>query len=129
MRGAAADRAGISLYRAEVQPHAAEDFTVSGVHRIVGFLQRFLRSMERVRIFHQEFAGAHHAETRTHFVAEFGLDLIEVQRQLLIGVQLVADQVGDDLFVGWAEDERTIATIGNAQQFRAVLLPATALLP
>jgi protein gp37 len=29
--------------------------------------------MERVRIFHQEFAGAHHAETRTHFVAEFVL--------------------------------------------------------
>ena len=129
MRGAAADGAGISLYRAEIQPHTAEDFAVSGVHRIVGFLQRFLRSMERVRIFHQEFAGAHHAETRAHFVAEFGLDLIEVQRQLLIGVQLVADQIGDDLFVGWTEDERTIATIGNAQQFRAVLLPATALLP
>ena len=129
MRGAAADRTGVSLYRAEIQPHTAEDFAVSGIHRVVGFLQRFLRSMERVGIFHQEFTGAHHPETRAYFVAEFGLDLIEVQRQLFIGVQLVADQIGNDLFVGWAEDERTIAAIGNAQQFRAVLLPAPALLP
>ena len=85
--------------------------------------------MERVSIFHQEFAGTHDAETRTHFVAELGLDLIEVQRQLFVRAQLVTDQVGDHFFMRWAEDERTIATVSNTQQFRAVLFPTTTLLP
>ena len=85
--------------------------------------------MERVGIFHQEFARAHHAKAWAHFVTELGLDLEEVQRQLFVRAQLVTDQIGDHFFMRWAEDEWTIATIGNTQQFRTVLLPATALLP
>ena len=129
MGSATADRTGVSLYRAEIQPHTAEDFAVSGIHRVVGFLQRFLRGMERVSIFHQELTGAHHAETRANFIAELGLNLIKVQRQLFVRVQLIANQVSNDLFVSRPEDEWAIATIGNAQQLRAILLPATALLP
>ena len=129
VRGAAANRTGIRLYCTEIQPHTAEDFAVRSVHRIVGFLQGFLRGVERVGIFHQEFAGTHHAEARTDFVTEFGLDLIEVQRQLFVRAQLVTDQVGDHFFMRWAEDERTIATVSNTQQFRAVLFPTAALFP
>ena len=81
---ATADRTGISLNGAEIQTHAGEDFAVRFVHLVIGLLQRFLRSMERVSIFHQEFARAHDAKTWTHFITEFGLDLEEVQRQLLV---------------------------------------------
>ena len=126
---ATADRTGVSLYRAEIQAHTAEDFAVRGVHCVVGPLQRFLRSMERVSIFHQEFTGTHHAETRAHFITELGLDLIEVQRQLFVRAQLVTNQVGDHFFMSRAEHERTFATVSNAQQFRAVLFPTTTLLP
>ena len=105
VRGATADRAGIRLYCAEIQAHTAEDFAVRSIHRVISFLQRFLRSMERVRIFHQEFAGTHHAEAWANFVTEFGLDLIEVQRQLFVRAQLITDQVGDDFFMRWAEYE------------------------
>ncbi len=85
--------------------------------------------MERVGVFHQELTGTHHAKARTHFVTELGLDLIEVQRQLLVGAQLVTDQIGNDLFMRRAENKRALATVGNAQQLRTVLLPATTLLP
>ena len=129
VRGATADRTGVGLYGAEIQPHAAEDFAVGRIHCIVGFLQGFLRSMERVSIFHQEFAGTHDAETRTHFVAELGLDLIEVQRQLFVRAQLVTNQVCNNFFMSWAEYERTLATVNKTQQFRTVLFPTTTLLP
>ena len=129
MRGIAADGAGVSLYRTEIQTHTAEDFAVRGVHGVVGFLQRFLRGMERVGIFHQEFARTHHAKARAYFVTEFGLDLIEVQRQLFVRAQLVTNQVGDDFFVRWAENERTVTAVSNAQQLRAILFPTAALFP
>ncbi|MNY16956.1 hypothetical protein D3C86_1502500 [compost metagenome] len=117
------------MHSAEIQTHAGEDLAVGAVHHVVGFLQGFLRSMERVGIFHQEFAGTHHAETRTNFVTELGLDLEEVQRQLFVGIQLVADQIRDDFFMRWAEHKRTFAAINKTQQFRAVLLPATTFYP
>ena len=85
--------------------------------------------MEGVGILHQELTGTHYAETRAHFITELGLDLEEVQRQLFVRADLVADQIGDHFFMRRAQHERTIAAIGNAQQFRAVLLPAPALLP
>ena len=85
--------------------------------------------MERVSIFHQEFAGTHDAKARTHFVSKLGLDLEEVQRQLFIRAQLITDQVGDHFFVCRTEDKRTLATVNETQQFRAVLLPTTTLNP
>ncbi len=42
VRGAAADRAGIRLHGTEVEIHAAEDFAVGSIHRVVGQLQGFL---------------------------------------------------------------------------------------
>ncbi len=129
MRGVAADRTGIGLYRAEIQPHTAEDTAIRGVHGVIGFLQRLLRGVERVSIFHQEFARTHHAKARTHFITEFGLDLEEVQRQLLIRAEFITHQIGDNFFVGRAEYERTLATVDKTQQFRTVLFPTTTLLP
>ena len=129
MRCATADGAGISLHSTEIQPHAGENFAVCRVHFVVGLLQGFLRGMERVGVFHQEFARAHDAETRANFVTELGLDLEEVQRQLFVRAQLITNQVGDDFFMRWAENERTLATIDEAQQFRTILFPTTALLP
>lgn len=69
--------------------------------------------MERVGIFYQEFMGVYYFEMWVYFVVEFGLDLIEVQWQLFIGVQFVVDQIGNDFFVGWVEDEWMIVVIGN----------------
>ena len=129
VRGVAADAAGIGLDRAEVEPAAGEDARVGPVHRRIGRAQRGVVGVEGVGVLHQEFAGAHHAETRPDLVAELGLDLVEVDRQLLVALQLVAGQLGDDLLVGRSKAELTLVAILQAQEFRAVLLPATGLLP
>ena len=60
-----ADRAGICHYCTEIQSDTVEDFAVRLIHRIVRLLQRILSQVERVRIFHDEFTGAHHTKTRT----------------------------------------------------------------
>ena len=125
----AADGAGIGLHRAEVQTHAAEGGAVGGVHLAVGVDQAGLVDMEGVGVLHQEFTAAHHAETGTHFVAELGLDLVEVQRQLLVAIDLVANQVGDHLFVGRAQHEGAVVAVGQTAQLGTILLPAAGFLP
>ena len=39
VRGATADRTGVSLYGTEIQTHTAEDLAVGRIHRVVSFLQ------------------------------------------------------------------------------------------
>ncbi len=78
MRAAAADGAGVGCHSAELQAEAGKDAAVGFVHHLVGLFQAVEIGMERVGVFHQEFAGAHHAETWPHFIAEFGLDLVEI---------------------------------------------------
>ncbi|MCY1397860.1 hypothetical protein D9M71_128800 [compost metagenome] len=125
----AADRAGVGLYGAEVQAQAGEHVAVGLVHAVVGFLQGSLVDVEGVGVLHDELAATHQAEARADLVAEFGLDLVHVDRQLLIAVELVAGQVRDHFFVGRACAEVAVVAILQAQQFRTVLFPAPRLLP
>ncbi len=99
------------------------------MHPVVGFLQRLLIQMKGVGILHQELAPTHEPEARADLVAELGLDLIEVDRQLLVAVQLIARQIGDDFLMGRADTELAVMAILQAQQLRSVLLPATGFLP
>lgn len=85
--------------------------------------------MERVGVLHDELAATHQAEARADFVTELGLDLVQVERQLFIAGQLVTGQVGDHFFVGRTDAEVTLVAVFQAQQLRAVLLPATGFLP
>ncbi len=71
--------------------------------------------MEGVRILHQEFTGTHHAKTRAYFVTEFGLDLIEIQRQLFVRAQLITDQIGDHFFMRWTQNKWALAAVNKAQ--------------
>ena len=85
--GAAADAAAIGLYGPELQADAREKCARIGpVHAGKVALRREagLNRMKRVRILHQEFARAHDAETRADFVTELELNLIEIDRQLLV---------------------------------------------
>src|SRR5690606_10442307 len=129
MGAGTADGTGIGLHWAEVQTQTGEDIAVGLMHPVIGLLQGFLVEMEGVGVLHQEFAAAHQAKARADLVAEFGLNLEEVDRQLLVAIKLVAGQIGDDFLVGWANTEFAVVSILEAQQLRAVLFPATGLLP
>ena len=85
--------------------------------------------MERVGIFHNELPRAHHTKTGADFVAEFGLNLIKISRQLLVTANLLTHQVGDDLLMGRAQYKASLVTIFKAQQLRSISFPALRLLP
>src|SRR5476649_587996 len=125
----AADGTVIGCHWTEIQAQAREDVAIGLVHAVVGLLQRSVVHVEGVGVLHDELAAAHHAETWADLVAEFGLDLVQVDRQLFIAVELIAGQVGDHFFVSRTCSEFTIMAILDAQQLRAVLFPAPRLLP
>lgn len=121
VRGVVVDRIGVGLYGVEIQFYVVEDFVVGCIYCIVGFLQGFLRSMERVSIFYQEFVGMYDVEMWMYFVVEFGLDLIEVQWQLFVRVKFVMNQVSDNFFMSWVEYEWMFVMVNKMQQFWIVL--------
>ena len=124
-----ADGAVVRLHGTEIQAEAGEDLAVRAVHDVVGRLQRVLAGVEGVGILHDELAATHQAEARTDLVTELGLDLVHVDRQLLVAVQLIACQIGNHFLVRRADAEVAVMTILQAQQLGAVLLPATGFLP
>jgi hypothetical protein len=81
-------------------------------------------AIEGIRVLHRELAPAHHAETRPALVAELGLDVIEIFRQRPVAAQLLARDVGDDLFAGRLDDEVAVVPVFHPQQLGPVLLEA-----
>ena len=127
--GAAADGAGVRDHRAEPETQPREDRGVRPVHGVVGCLQALLVEVERIGVLHEEFARAHHAETRPALVAELHLDLVEVRRQLAIALELIASDVGDHFLVRRAQAEIAFVPVLDAQQLGTVLLPPAGFRP
>ncbi len=126
---AAADLAGVGLDGTVVHAHAIADAPVRLAHLVVGLLQRLLVGVEAVGVLHDELAAAQKPEARTDLVAELHLDLVQRQRQLLVGAQLVAHEGGDELLVGGPEAELAVVTVDEAHELGAVVVPAAALVP
>ena len=87
LAGGATDRAAICLHRHSPQPAAAEDAAIGLIHGRIGLLQAGLIGMKGVGVLHDEFAPPHQAEARPDLITKFGLDLIEVHRQLPVRAQ------------------------------------------
>ena len=129
VRAGAADGAGIRRHGAEFQPQAGENARVGFVHHFIGLFQRGAVGVEGVGILHHELARAHHAEARADLVAELGLDLVEVDRQLAVALDLAPRHVGDDFLVGRAEAELALVAVLDFQHLRAEHVPAPGFLP
>ena len=126
---AAADGAVVGLDRTELEAHAREDIRVSVVHLLVGLVHALDVLIEGVEVLHDELAAAHEAETRTALIAELVLDLVEHQRQLLVGADFVAHERRDHLFMRRSEAEVAAMAVLDAHHLVAVGAPAAALLP
>ncbi len=129
MRARAADGAVVGRHRTELQPEALEDARVGAVHLLVRDLQALGVAVEGVRVLHGELAAAHDAETRTALIAKLGLDLVEVDRHLLVRADLGAGDVGHHLFGGRLDDKIALVAIFHAHHLVAHLVPAAGLLP
>src|SRR4249919_2092869 len=129
VRSAAADRAGVGEHGAELQSQAGEDAAVGVVHVLVFGGERFVVDVEGVGVLHQELARAHHAEARADLVAELGLDVVEIDRELLVAGQLAAGEVGDDFLGGGSIAVAGLLAVLDLEQLATELLPAPGLLP
>ena len=125
----ATNRARIGHHRAEPETQAREDGGVGLVHGVVALRHAFGTDVERVCVLHEEFARTHHAEPRPALVAEFHLDLVEIDRHLAIALELVARDVGDHFLVRGSQAEVALMAILEAQQFGAELVPSAGFHP
>ena len=76
------------------------------VGRTVGFVTRCksgVVNVKAVRVLHDEFAAAQEASTRTGFVAELGLNLVDAQWQVFVTAVEIFDQQSEHLFMGRAQ--------------------------
>ena len=125
----AADRPGVRPHRDRLQPHplvgadVADHMAVVGMHRVLD------GQVEVVAVLHQELAPAHHPEARPDLVAELPLDVVERQRQLLVGGHRRAEDVGDQLLVGRPVEHVALVAVLDPEHLGAVVVVAPALAP
>ena len=127
--GVATDLAGVSDNGQSLDVAALADVGVGLLHLVVLLLQTLLRGREAVGVLHDELATAHQAKAGTELVAELVLDVVEVNGQLLVGTQLIANQGGHGLLVRGAQHELAAVAVIEAHEFLAIGVDAAGLAP
>ena len=125
----AADRSAFRHHRDRAQAHAGEGAQIGDEHAVIGVLGAVEIEIERIGVLHQEFAPAHQPEARPHFVAELPLDVVEVERQILVRAHIGAEDRRDHFLIGRAVEHVALVAVLDAQHFLAVGLVAAALAP
>ena len=123
---AAAHGAGHRLDDDVVEAEAVEDADVGVAVQLVALVEPGGVDVEGVGVLHDELAPAQHAGTRTRLVAVLRLDLVDRQRQVLVGAVEVLDREGEHLLVGRAEQVVGALAVLEAEDVVAVLGPAAA---
>ena len=118
-----------SAPRTELEGHAAENLFVRFKHVPVAGVGARVVLVEGVGVLHQELAPAHQAEAGADFVAELGLNLVQVHGKLAVGAHFAAEKIGDDLLVRGAEAVVALVAVLEAQEFLAVVLPTPGFAP
>ena len=121
--------AAIGSNGAVAQAKTIKDFAVSRRHILITGFGAGCVFIKTVSVFHDEFAPAHQAKTRAAFVTKFGLDLIQIFRQLFIAFELLPRDVSDHFFTGGLDDEVAPMPVLYAQQLRPHFFKASRLLP
>ena len=127
--GIATDLAGVSDNGQSLDVAALADVGVGLLHLVVLLLQTLLRGGEAVGVLHDELATAHQAKARAELVAELVLNVVQIDRQLLVGTQLIAHQGRDGLLVGGAQHELATMTVVKAHKLLAIGIDTAGLTP
>ena len=102
---------------------------VGDEHAVIGVLGAGEVEVERVRVLHQELAAAHQAEARPHLVAELPLDVVEIERQILVRTHVGAEDRRDHFLIGRAVKHVALVAVLDAQHLLAIGLVAAAFAP
>src|SRR5689334_11157419 len=120
----AANAAGIRRDRPESEAQAPEDTAVAVVHGSVGVVETLFAGVEGIGVLHEELPAAHHAEARSNLVAELGLDLVKIERQLTVAFDLPPHHVAYDFLVCGTEAVIAHVPIFEAKKLGPILVPA-----
>ena len=117
-------RAGHRRHDHIVELHAIKRVDVRLTVRHVRRNQTFVGDIERIGILHHEFTTTQDARTRTRFIAVLRLDLVDVQRQILVRRVLALHHQGEHLFVRRTEQNVVALAVLQAEQVVAVFGPS-----
>ncbi len=122
--GRSAHRSGHRRHDHVRQPEPVEQLDVGLAVELVRTLEAGVVDVERVRVLHHELAAAQETGSRACLVAVLGLDLVDVQRQILVRRVEALHEQREHLLVGRSQQEVVPVTILQAEQVVAVLGPA-----
>ncbi len=125
----AAHQAGVRLDHPHRDAHAREGAMVGLGHHLVAAVEPTLIRVEAVGVLHDELAAAEQAKPRADLIAELRGHLVEVHRKLAVGVDLIGRQESDHLLVRGSEHAGEAAPVLKAEEFFAVVVPASGALP
>ena len=129
MRVIAADDARVCFHRKVLHATTIKDAFVGVIHFFVARHRTFVRGVERIGVFHDEFFRAHQTEARADFIAELAAHLIKILRQLAIRIDLTCCQRRDDLLGSRTEKPLATRAVLDLEQNIAGSFGTTTLLP
>ena len=100
-----------------------EGLDVGIAMEVVRPIEALVVDVEAVRVLHHELAAPQQARSWTRFVAVLGLDLVDVQRQVLVRAVQSLHEQGEHLLVGRRQQEVVAVAVAQAKQVVAVLDP------
>ena len=125
----AANGTAVGGHNAVGQTKAVKNAAVGLGHHLVTGLGTIDITVKAVGVLHGEFAATHQAKAWAAFVAEFGLNLVEILGQLLVALDFLARNVGHHLFAGGLQHKVARVPVFDAQQLGAHLVKAAGFLP
>ena len=84
---------------------AVKNALISFHDLIIEYVEIFFGGVKTVEIFHKKFATAEDAGFGAFFVTEFGLKLVNVEREVFVALDVVFDHHSDWFFVSGGESE------------------------
>ena len=121
--------AGIGLDGNAVQPAPGKDPQIGVEDPGVIGIQIGKVPVKAVGILHEKLANPQQPASRTRFVTNLGLNVVEHHRQVPVGAKEVLGNVGHGFFVGHGQDEFTVFSVLEADQLRPDIVIAFGLLP
>ena len=126
---APANGARVRFHGAKLQTAAGEDSFI-GLEHVLVFTSAVLHiNVKAIGILHDELTTPHQTKPRPNFIAKFCLNLVQIEGHLAIGTHDSTHQVGDHFLVCRTQAKVPLVTVFEPDEFLAVNLPATALLP
>ena len=117
--------AGLGLDDHVLEAEAVEDPDVGVAVLLVRHVEAGVVDVEGVGVLHHELAPAQQPRAGTSLVAVLRLDLVDRQRQVLVGRVEVLDDKGEHLLVGRTEQVVVALAVLEAEDAVAVLRPAS----